>query len=146
MIVLALDPGKHTGWAVPDASGTLVLDRAGDQKLPETQRHGVWFCALHERVDSLIDRYRVEAIALERQLVIPGMGSLVTLGIRAIVLRLAWSRNLLVDEIEISAWQKWAKAEIGWAKHEKKHGGDEVDATAIMLFWQRVRLPLVVAV
>lgn len=142
MNVLALDPGKTTGWAVPEASGTLVLERPDDAKLPISMRHGLWFARARHWLDGTIDRYRVEAIALERQPIIRGSGSMVTIGLRGVFLEVASGRRLMVDEVPPGVWQTWAKG-YAWVKAPSKSGGDEVDAAAILAWWQAVRLPLV---
>ena len=142
MICLALDPGKVTGWAVPDASGTLRLEHPGDHRLPQPLRHGTWFGRARILVDQLIDVHQVEAIALERQPIIRGQGSLVTLGLRGVVLEIAWSRRLLVDEAPPSLWQAWARGH-GWSKVASRSGGDEVDAVALLQWWLAVQLPKV---
>ena len=142
MIALALDPGKAIGWAVPAASGTLQLERPGDHKLPQPLRHGTWFGRARDMVDRLIDIHQVEAIVLERQPIIRGQGSLVTLGLRGTILEIAWSRRLLVDEAPPSLWQSWARGH-GWKKVESRSGGDEVDAVALLQWWLAVQLPKV---
>jgi hypothetical protein len=144
VICLALDPGKTTGWAVPDASGAFRLDYLSDAKLPGPARHGAWFGRARLWLDSLIDLHGVEVVVLERQPIIRGNGSLVTLGLRAVFLEVAWLRSLMVDEVTSTAWQSWAKG-YGWKKVASRSGGDEVDAAAILQWWVAIRLPQVKA-
>ncbi len=140
MIPLALDPGKMTGWAVPGSSGAEQIERNGDGKMPLSLRHGTWFGRARAWVSATIDRHGVEMIVLERQPVIRGNGSLVTLGLRGVYLEVAWSRRLMVDEVAPSKWQAWAKS-YGWRKVGAGNGGDEIDAVAILEWWQAIRLP-----
>jgi hypothetical protein len=142
VIVLALDPGKITGWAVPEHSGTFYLELRGDTKLPRPVRHGGWFARARDFLDSTIDAYRVEVVVIEHQPVIRGSGSLVTLGLRAVFLEVAWSRSLMVDEVSSSQWQSWARG-YGWKKVPSANGGDEIDAAALLQWWLAVQLPKV---
>lgn len=142
MNALAIDPGSTTGWAVSKASGEVMLGRSGDLKLAQPARHGALFDRGHYWLDQMIDRHGVEVLVLERQPIIRGSGSLVTLGLRAVFLQIAWRRSLMVDEVPPTTWQAWAKR-YGWQKVAGKHGGNEVDASGILMWWQQIRLPQV---
>lgn len=136
--VLSYDLGSHLGWALLDDGG-LLKSGAHDftHRAPTKDaegRHGCIFTrAARWFGDQCFDLkpglilYEVSGSAFK------GEAARVALGLRAVMLVAAYSREILVHPVSSSAWQSWAKREAGWAK--ASHKSDQADAAWLGLYW-----------
>ena len=136
--VLAVDPGTCTGWACSDGrSGAATMDD-GLAKLRREKRwpevHGRIADRFRRWLDAELSRSGAGVLVLEEQMAGRG-GGRVTLGLRMVALELMTRRKILVDEVNISRWQAWARKQ-GRAAADK---GDEADAQWLLRWWESER-------
>lgn len=135
MRVLAIDPGSSLGWYC-EGEGGFHDFRDNRSSLHRTDRHGLLFERAGDRVADLITQTRPGIIVLEAVVgVMRGEAAPILFGLRAIILAVARRREVMIDEVNRSAWQKWA-APRGWIK-----GTDQNDAMHLWQFYVAERLP-----
>lgn len=133
---LAIDLGTAAwGWAMPEASGQRFASwspKDPNQLADAIAGFGLWLA------DTITTR-KPTLVVFERPFFIPqapmaGIGLYQALGHGKAICRL---RELLVDEVPPTSWQKHAKPR-GWVKIK---GNDENDARAILAWWLDIRAP-----
>ena len=130
--VLAIDPGHRTGWATQSSSGAEAFLTARERRaMGREARHSLLALRFQGWLDAALYRSQAGVLVLERQQMGRGGGE-VTLGLRMLALWTARRQQVAVEEVEVGAWRKWARANAGYDAAAKD---DELDARMILAYW-----------